>query len=201
MSIHLGKALVKRHPHWRWPSKKHPRFSLSRRPGCFVFLEKGIWRRDSKFFGRFQWPFFCSHTYPVLCWMEVVQMAVLGDIRKLVFHWYIIGDMSTTKHHSRIFTGHPNLLELNPKKQPASKTGRLQIAWQPFITADVFKQDSQLDFFLQSFWPKWIMRTGKVGDHILIIFARKYKQMSKPTGNLHWKAYGKNTYYPMDVSE
>ena len=44
------------------------------------------------------------------------------------------------EHNKTPFTGHPNLLELNPKKQPASKIGCLQIAWQPFITADVFKQ-------------------------------------------------------------
>lgn len=94
--------------------KKHPSFLISR--GRVVsFLEKGIWRRDS--FEDSSDPLFCSHTYPGLCWMEVVQMAVLGDIRKLIFHWSMIGP----------FTGHPNLLELNQKKQPDSKLAAFKL--------------------------------------------------------------------------
>ena len=116
-SIHLGKALVK-HPTEDCHPKKHPSFSLSR-GRLFRFFGEGqgdMKKRVTYFLKIPVTLFFCSHTYPVLCWMEVVQMAVLGDIRKLIFHWsMILGP----------FTGHPNLLELNQKKQPASKFFKL----------------------------------------------------------------------------
>ena len=106
--------------HWRLPSEKTPQFFFKSGEVVSVFWGgQGDMKKRVTYFLKIPVTlFFCSHTYPVLCWMEVVQMAVLGDIRKLIFHWsMILGP----------FTGHPNLLELNQKKQPASKLAAFKL--------------------------------------------------------------------------